>query len=79
MLLFVRITFQQLIVIKYFQRVLTDGDDTPEELEEKRRAAIAAAQCEDDDCDGADANGGADGDHEGKLLTGEYKSGPKVW
>ena len=52
------------------QRVLTDGDDTPEELEEKRRKAIAAANSEDGD----DSNGGADGDHEGKLLTGEERS-----
>ena len=51
------------------QRVLTDGDDTPEELEEKRRKAIESAQC-DDDCE--DGNGGADGDHEGKLLTGGW-------
>ena len=48
------------------QRVLTDGDDTPEELEEKRRKAIESAHSED----GEDSNGGADGDHEGKLLTG---------
>ena len=50
--------------------MLTDGDDTPEELEEKRRKAIAAANSEDGD----DSNGGADGDHEGKLLTGEDQS-----
>ena len=50
----------------FIQRVLTDGDDTPEELEEKRRKAIESAHSED----GGDSNGGADGDHEGKLLTG---------
>ena len=52
----------------FIQRVLTDGDDTPEELEEKRRKAIESAHSED----GGDSNGGADGDHEGKLLTGGW-------
>ena len=56
-------------ILDTFQRVLTDGDDTPEELEEKRRKAIESAHSED----GEDSNGGADGDHEGKLLTGGWR------